>query len=102
MSRRLIVARAARRDLAGIARWLRQPGSGRIARRKLAAIERAVLDLADDPCRFVFGTHPGVRERYVAGHVILYRLSADTGDSRTAGDVIVLRVFGPGQSRDFL
>jgi hypothetical protein len=32
----------------------------------------------------------------------LYRVVPDTGRNDTAGDVLVLRVFGPGQDRDDL
>ena len=32
-------------------------------------------------------------------HRVIYRVQPDTGLSATAGDVLVLRVFGPGQSR---
>jgi plasmid stabilization system protein ParE len=100
MPRRLTIAPAARRDLRGVRIWLSQPGSGQFAHRRLAAIERAVLELAGDPCRYAFGAHSGIRARYVERHAILYRVSPDTGDSSTAGNVVVLRVFGPGQSRD--
>lgn len=82
--------------------WLLQPGSGPTAQRKLRAIEIAVRELVRFPCRHAIGSHAGIRERYVQGHTIAYRVSPDTGDNRTAGDVIVLRVFGPGQSRDRL
>jgi hypothetical protein len=30
----------------------------------------------------------------------MYRVVTDTGRNETAGDVLVLRVLGPGQSRD--
>jgi hypothetical protein len=33
------------------------------------------------------------------GHRVIYRVQPDTGLNATAGDVLVLRVFGPGQSR---
>ena len=33
------------------------------------------------------------------GHCVQYQLHPDTGDNLTAGDVLVLRVFGPGQFR---
>jgi len=35
-------------------------------------------------------------------HVVVYEVIPDTGRDTTAGDVTVLRVFGPGQSRDIL
>jgi plasmid stabilization system protein ParE len=55
MDRRVTVLPAARRDLAAIRAWLRQPGSGRTPRRSLAAIERAVRDLALNPFRHPHG-----------------------------------------------
>jgi hypothetical protein len=36
------------------------------------------------------------------GYRVLYEVYPDTGHSETAGDVRVLRVFGPGQSRERL
>lgn len=35
----------------------------------------------------------------VQDHVVIYELDPDTGDSMTAGDVYVLRIFGPGRDR---
>ena len=35
----------------------------------------------------------------VERHVVVYRVSPDTGEDFTSGDVEVLRVFGPGQDR---
>ncbi len=35
----------------------------------------------------------------IQDHVVVYELQPDTGDSKTAGDVQVLRVFGPYQDR---
>ena len=31
-------------------------------------------------------------------HRIVYRITPDTGDTLTAGDVFLVRIFGPGQS----
>jgi hypothetical protein len=45
---------------------------------------------------------PGTRELPVEGHRIVYEVHPDTGNNVTAGDVTVLRVFGPGQSRHSL
>jgi hypothetical protein len=36
------------------------------------------------------------------GYRALYTVVQDTGRSATAGDVLVLRIFGPGQSRERL
>jgi len=47
--------------------------------------------------------HDGVRELPCdGGYRALYRVIPDTGRSGTAGNVLLLRVFGPGQPRDHL
>lgn len=103
MLRRLIYAPRARNDLEAITRWLTQPGSGPRAQRRLAAIWAAIERLREYPCRYPVGQHRGVRELPCDGGCrALYRLHPDTGRDETAGDVQVLRVFGPGQSRDRL
>jgi hypothetical protein len=46
------------------------------------------------------GEHQGVRELPCdGGYRVLYEVIPDTDWDETAGDVRVLRVFGPGQSR---
>jgi hypothetical protein len=57
--------------------------------------------LRDEPCRYaVSKDHPGMREVPVAGgYRVIYMVRPDTGYNATAGDVEVLRVFGPGQER---
>ena len=35
-----------------------------------------------------------------SGYRVLYQVVPDTGISSTSGDIIVLRVFGPGQNRE--
>jgi hypothetical protein len=49
-----------------------------------------------------FEQHPGRREFTSEGFRIVYRVRPDTGLNETAGDVEVLHVFGPGQSRETL
>jgi len=45
-------------------------------------------------------TIPGVRELPIAGgYRVFYKVETDTGRDETAGDVRVLRVYGPGQDR---
>jgi plasmid stabilization system protein ParE len=101
--RRLIFAPRARQDLDAARGWLTQPGSGPVARRKLAAIWTAIEQLRDHPCMYPVGEHPGVRELPCdGGYRALYEVIPDTGRSETAGDVRVLRVFGPGQDRNIL
>jgi len=47
--------------------------------------------------------HAGVRKLPCeGGYRALYEVIPDTGRDETGGDVIVLRVYGPGQSRDRL
>jgi plasmid stabilization system protein ParE len=90
-------------DLGAIMNWLTQPGSGQWARRRLTAIWAAIDRLRQHPCLYPVGQHPGVRELPCDdGYQALYEVRPDTGRSETAGDVRVLRVFGPGQSRDRL
>ncbi len=49
------------------------------------------------------GLHAGVRELpRKGGYRALCRVRPDTSRNETAGDVLVLRVFGPGQSRERL
>ncbi len=102
MPRALRYADAAIRDLAAIRRWQTQPGAGRAAGRRLQLILGAIRGLLADPCLFPVGTHPGIRELPCEGHRVMYVIDPDTGRSSTAGDILVLRVFGPGQSRDRL
>ncbi len=100
MPRALRYSDRALADLDSISRWLTQPGSGPVARRRLAAILTAVERLRLQPCLYPVGQHPGVRELPCAGgYRALYRVQPDTGRDATAGDVRVLRVFGPGQDR---
>lgn len=87
-------------DLDAVARWLTQPGAGPAARRRLAAIWAAIERLREHPCLYPVGAYPGVRELPCdGGYRALYRVIPDTGRDETAGEVQVLRVFGPGQSR---
>jgi plasmid stabilization system protein ParE len=65
----------------------------------LANIRSAVKELRQYPCKWPEGEHPGVRECPVEGYMIMYEVHPDTGDDRTAGDVEILRVFGPHQLR---
>ena len=102
-ARGLTYAPRARDDLEAARRWLTQPGSGPTARRKLVGIRDAIENLRVNPCRYPLGRHAGVRERPCAGgYRVLYEVLPDTGRDDTAGEVRVLRIFGPGQSRDRL
>ncbi len=100
MPRRIRYTPRSRNDLDAVRLWLTQQGSGRVAKRKLAAIRASIKKLRLHPCLFPVGPYPGVRELPCdGGYRALYRVFPDTGRNDTAGDVLVLRVFGPGQDR---
>lgn len=100
MPRKFSYTHEASEDLDEIRHWLTQPGSGPAARRRLRAIRAAINRLRQHPSRYPVGAHSGVRGLPCdGGYRALYRVVPDTGRDETAGDVRVLRVFGPGQSR---
>lgn len=100
MPRRLIYSPRALLDLDAVRRWQLQPGSGAAAVRRVKAIRAAIRALKLNPCLFPLGDHSFVRELPCkGGYRVLYRLDPDTGRSETAGDIIVLRIFGAGQFR---
>lgn len=86
-------------DLDAIRRWQTQPGSGEAAIRRVKAIRTAVRTLLDVPCLYAISDHPGLRELICQGHIVIYSLHPDTGRNDTAGDVTVLRIFGPRRLR---
>jgi plasmid stabilization system protein ParE len=101
--RELIYAPEALADLEAATHWLNQPGSGPRAWRRLAVIRDSIERLCEHPCLWPVGQHAGVRELPCeGGYRALYEVIPDTGRDETAGAVIVLRVYGPGQSRNRL
>ena len=102
MTAKVLVSDAALNDLEAARRWLTQPNAGPRAAERLRRIGVALRDLGLHPLRWPEGEHPGVRERHVEGYRIFYRVAPPhgTGISDVApGDVLVARVFGPGQDR---
>ncbi|MBX3483523.1 type II toxin-antitoxin system RelE/ParE family toxin [Phenylobacterium sp.] len=99
MLRSLVLSDKAKAELGAAKRWLRQPGAGIRAAARLRRIAEALSDLRRHPCRWPESEHRGVRERSIEGYRILYEVTPDTGRDATAGDVHVLRVFGPHQDR---
>jgi plasmid stabilization system protein ParE len=98
--RELIYAPEALADLEEATGWLIQPGSGPKAWRRLAALRDSIERLREHPCLWPISQHASVRELPCeGGYRALYEVFPDTGRNDTAGDVIVLRVFGPGQDR---
>ena len=66
----------------------------------MRAILAAIETLTEAPCRYRTDDHPGMRRMVIERHVIIYRVDRGTGDSATAGEVQVLRVFSPGQQQE--
>ena len=91
--------RQALRDLAQVRRWLLQAGAGAVAREKLRQIQASIGELSLSPLRWPVGAHPDVRELPVEGYSVLYKVEELKPG---AGTVLILRVFGTYQSRDFL
>jgi len=90
-------------DLEAAENWLTQLGSGPAAWARLDAILSVIEGLRDHPCRWPRGLHPGVPERLCAGGWrAFHEVDPDTGRDETAGDVRVLRVYGPAQDRSRL
>ena len=100
--RRLDLAPRVIDDLREMRAWQTQYGSGDAGRRRADNIVQAIEALVNHPCRYPIGPRAGMRQMIVERHVVVYRVAPDTGDNRTAGDVLVVRVFGPGQQRDRL
>lgn len=100
MPRRLIYAREASDDLQYVRGWLTQAGSGKAARRTLSKIRAEIRRLQESPCLWAISQDAGTRELPAAGgYRVIYEVIPDTGNNADAGDVYVLRVFGPGQTR---
>jgi hypothetical protein len=99
MARKLEVSATALRDIEQMRSWLSQPGTGPRAKERRRRIQNAIRELTQDPVRWSIGVNPGTRERIVEEYVIVYMVSPDTNDRRTAGDVYIVRLYGPGQER---
>lgn len=102
MPRKLRYTKEAIADLEAARGWQTQPGSGAAGIRRVQAIRAAIRRLKTMPCLHARGERPGTRELSVEGHRIVYAVNPDTNRNDTAGDVLVLAVFGPGQDRSTL
>ena len=79
-------------------KWLTQPGSGRVGRARWVALRDAPKLLLLDPRKgAAYPDLDGLRQYVVTGYRILYQVVPDTGDSATAGDVLVAVILAPGQ-----
>ena len=99
MPRKLRVSSEAATDIEHIQAWYSQHGAGAVAARRVRAILAAIRRLRSHPCRYPRDERPGARRMVIEGHAVIYEVIPDTGRDATAGDVTVLRVFGPGQDR---
>lgn len=99
MPRQIAYSVAAISDIANMRRWLHQPGAGKVAKERAQNIAAAIRELRNEPVMWPRGETSGTRERVVEGYTVIYRVDPDTNDRRTAGNVYILRVFGPGQDR---
>ncbi len=99
MARKLEYSILSLLDLAQMRRWLSQPGAGPRAKARAGEIAKAARDLRGDPVQWPKGDVPGTRQRIVRDYTIVYAIDPDTDDRLTAGDVYILRVYGPGQKR---
>ncbi|MFZ0693164.1 MAG: type II toxin-antitoxin system RelE/ParE family toxin [Alphaproteobacteria bacterium] len=99
MARKLEYSKLALRDLDLMRRWMNQSGSGQRAIERARRIINAVRELQPDPVIWPKGELPGTRQRVVEEYTIIYSVEPDTNDRLTAGNVYILRVYGPGQDR---
>jgi hypothetical protein len=78
--------------------WLTQPDSQAIGLRRWNALRNAQNRLRDWPYSGIESPeHPGRRVLFIAGYSVVYRIERDTGDSATAGHVVVLAIIPPGK-----
>jgi len=99
MARRIEYSPRSLLDLTQMRRWMTQRGAGIRAKERARRIAAAVRELRIDPVKWPKGELPGTRQRVVEQYTIIYFVDPDTDDRQTAGDVYVLRIFGPGQDR---
>jgi len=99
MARKVDYSTSALRDIEQMRGWLSQRGAGARAKERIRLILKAIRTLGQDPVLWPIGAEPGTRERIIEEYTVVYSVSPDTNDRRTAGDVHILRLYGPGQDR---
>ena len=97
MKRRVVLSPPAQDDTERIRAWFLQPGSGAIAHTRLMKLEATIAALGVFPKAHKPGPNAGSRLLISQGHKVLYEIAPDAAGAET-GDVIILRIFGPGQS----
>ena len=93
MAYRVVLSRAAIRELDDARAWFSQRGAGRIAARRYAAILRGLMNLETSPDMYPIDPEAGgYRAIPVSGYWVRFAIRGN--------DVIVTRIFGPHQRRD--
>ena len=69
-----------------------------MAKTRLAKLEAAIENLARYPLACSVGPVDGTRLLISQGHKVLYEIEADAAGEAATSDVIILRIYGPGQS----
>jgi plasmid stabilization system protein ParE len=85
-------------DLNDARLWLHQAGAGEKAHKRYRRLTRAIRGLGTHPVRYRRDPdNPAQRIANIGRYRIMYEVTPDTGDNKTAGDVTVLAVLGPGE-----
>ena len=100
MPRKVVTAPAAAEGFRAARPWLMQPGSGPRGRARWHHLRDMRRRLRDWPYLGPNSKeHPGCRYFVCERYLIVYQVEPDTGETATAGDIIILAVFGPHQGR---
>lgn len=98
MPRRVSLSRQAARDLDHAREWLTQPGSGKRGRALWNALQDSRRELRRLPYLGPSSErYPGLRQLVVSGYRVIYLVDPDTGETATAGNILIATVLGPGQ-----
>ncbi len=98
MVRRVAVTPEAAAAFRNARQWLMQPGSGRAGALRWQKLRGIRKILQRSPyIGPAFAGQPGVRVVVVSDYRVLYQVVPDTGDTQSAGDILIVALFGPGQ-----
>ncbi len=91
---------AARGDRQRIRAWFRQPGAGSAALARLSRIEAAIANISSAPYAHPAGPMNGTRVLVRERHRIFYVPIPSPAGADEAGEILIIRIYGPGQSDD--
>jgi len=98
MRRVVTISAEAARALDMAEQWLCQPGSGPTGAKRWLALRRAPRVLQRNPyIGPASDDFPHHRQLVVSDYRVIYQVDPDTGQSKTAGNIRIVAVFGPGQ-----